>query len=101
MSKVRRKIGFVGGKGASFGNSKSAMSLGKQLNGKIFNFGNVSRGFSYYGKELSKAFKYYGKNMMNAAGKSIYRELKHALVHSGLTVLGINSAKSAYLRYGQ
>lgn len=37
--------------------------------------------------------------MMNSAGKPIYKELSKAFVKSGLTGLGINSAKSMFARF--
>ncbi len=91
--------GLIGGSGASIGNSKSALSYGSRLAGKIFNGNNLSRGLSYYGKEVSKAFAYYGKNMMNGMGQSIYQELGKALGRSGLSTLVVNSANSIYGRW--
>ena len=80
--------GLAGGSGASQGNAKIAVTLGKQLTKRIFKTG-----------EVKKAFAYYGKNMMNSAGKPIYKELSKAFVKSGLTGLGINSAKSMFARF--
>ena len=82
--------GLVGGAGASKGNSKTAIRLGKQLFNRIKNTG-----------EWSKAFVYYGKNMMNGAGKSIYKELGIALAKSGIASASINVSKSIYGRITQ
>lgn len=82
--------GLAGGAGASQGNSKTAVTLGKQLSKRIFKTG-----------EVKKAFAYYGKNMMNGAGKPIYKELGKAFAKSGLTGLGINSTKSMFTRFAQ
>jgi len=75
--------GFAGGSGASQGNSKSAMTLGKQLSRRIINTG-----------EWKKSFAYYGKSMMNGVGKSIYKELGRSFIKSGLTGLSISVARS-------
>ena len=60
-------IGLIGGKGASFGNAKTAHTLGKQLTKRVF-----------IKHEIKKGFRYYAKNMMNGYGKSIYAELGKA-----------------------
>ena len=60
-------IGLIGGKGASFGNAKTAHTLGKQLTKRVF-----------IKHEIKKGFRYYAKNMMNGCGKSIYAELGKA-----------------------
>ena len=79
--------GLVGGPGASQGNSKTAIDLGKNLTKQIFKTG-----------EVRKSFAHYGANMVNGAGKSIYKELRKAFIKSGLTGLGINAAKSVAIR---
>ena len=68
--------GFVGGKGASRGNVKSAMALGRQLTKRIANTG-----------EIGRAISYYAKNMMTEGGKSIYKELNKSLIKGGTTTL--------------
>ena len=75
--------GFIGGAGASQGNSKTAITLGRQVTKRVF-----------VKHELSKGLSYYGKNMMNGAGKPIYKELNKALTKSGLLGLAINSSYS-------
>ncbi len=65
--------GFIGGSGASVGNSKTAMTLGKQLTKRCFGRG-----------EWAKGIAYYSKNMMNGAGKSIYRELAKGVAKSSI-----------------
>ena len=64
-------VGAAGGSGASKGNVKSAMSLGRQLSRRICNTG-----------EIGLAFSYYAKNMMTEGGKSIYKELNKSLLKS-------------------
>ena len=74
--------GLAGGSGAGQGNSKTAVTLGKQLTKRIFKTG-----------EVKKAFAYYGKNMMNGAGNSTYKELGKALAKSGFTGLAFNTMR--------
>ncbi|MGM9646446.1 MAG: RHS repeat-associated core domain-containing protein, partial [Eubacteriales bacterium] len=79
--------GLAGGSGASQGNSKTAMTLGKQLTKRVFQK-----------KEIGKAFAYYGKNMMNGTGRSIYKELGKAFLRSTITSFTINSGVAIYNR---
>lgn len=80
--------GLVGGSGASQGNSKTAITLGKQLTGRIF-----------IKHEFSKGIAYYSKNMINGFGKSIYKELGKALTKSSLLGFAINSGRTLFPDY--
>ena len=70
--------GAAGGKGASRGNAKSAMSLGKQLTKRIVK-GEIRAGLAYY-----------SKNMMTQGGRSIYKNLGKSFVKGcGATIIAM------------
>ena len=69
--------GALGGKGASRGNSKSAMKLGKQFTK------NVKNSIKYNKKSISNAYQYYVKNMHTIGGTKIYKNLFVASSKSG------------------
>ena len=75
--------GAIGGRGASYGNSKSAMSMGSQLVRRVTRT-----------KEIGKAIAYYGKSMMNGAGKSIYKTFFRSTINAGLSSLAMIGVKT-------
>ena len=79
--------GAIGGSGASKGNAKSAMTLGRQLSRRIKNTG-----------EVRLAVSHYAKNMKTVGGKSIYRELNNSLVRGGSSTFSAITAKELLLR---
>ena len=80
--------GLWGGDGASLGNAKTAIDLGKNLTKQIFKT-----------REVRKSFAHYGANMVNGAGQSIYKELVKALGISSAIGFAINAPKSAVGRF--
>ncbi len=79
--------GVAGGAGASLGNSKTAMTLGKQLTKRVFGRG-----------EWGKAFSYYFKNMKNGAGKSIYSGLLQGILQATAMGFGYSCVTGGIMR---
>jgi len=79
--------GAIGGRGASYGNSKSAMSMGSQLVRRVTRT-----------KEIGKAIAYYGKSMRTTAGEKILVRLATSTIRSGSFATGMFSGKKLVRR---